>query len=233
VIACILAGGKGLRLADSLPKPLVDIGGKPMIEHIIDIYGDYRITDFVVLTGWKKALFQDWFSVHRSRYKGKEIYLLDTGENSTTGSRILQALQFLNQEHDICLTYGDGLANVNIDDLLNMHFHRGAIATMTAVHPRSPFGVVNIDWQFGRVIDMHEKPLDDRWINGGFFVLSQEACKYIHESLPFEKQALPAIARQDCLYAHRHFDFWKCVDTQKDLEEVRELATQSHLPWRR
>jgi glucose-1-phosphate cytidylyltransferase len=232
MIACILAGGKGLRMDDNRPKPLVDIAGKPMIEHIMDIYGDYRITDFVVLMGWNSIFFRDWFSAHRDRYKGKEIYLLDTGENSTTGSRVLQALQFLNQEHNICLTYGDGLANVNIEDLIEGHVRNKKTATMTVVHPQDNFGVVTVG-NWGRVEEMHEKPIDTRWINGGFFVLNQDVYKYIDADLPFEKQTLPDLAKIHMLWAYAHWRFWKCVDTQKDLEEIRKLAEADHLPWRR
>jgi glucose-1-phosphate cytidylyltransferase len=232
MIACILAGGKGLRLGDNLPKPLVSIAGKPMIEHVMDIYADYGITDFVVLMGWHSQVIRDWFVDHRDRYKKWNIYLRDTGEESTTGSRIVQGLEFLDQEKDVCFTYADGLANVNIEDLIEGHVRNKKTATMTVVHPQDKFGVVTVG-NWGRVEEIYEKPIDTRWINGGFFVLSQNVQRYIDPDLPFEKQALPALAQAHMLWSYAHWKFWECVDTQKDLDYIKELAKSKHLPWRR
>ena len=234
MICCILAGGKGMRMLGSgyACKPLIDIDYKPMIAHVMDIYRDWGIDDFVIALGYYADEIHDHFRLRPGVYGKGNIYFLNTGLDVTTGFRVKQCMDYLDQEEDICLTYADGLANVNIEKEIKQHQDYGHSATMTVVRPRSSFGVVVLDGT--HIVEMLEKPLSAEWINGGFFVLNQSMKTSIDVDKPFEEGALPYLADEGRLWAFKHTGFWACVDTPKDLEYIRSVSEEKEkYPWRR
>lgn len=248
----ILAGGYGTRIAeytDVIPKPMISIGGKPLIWHIMQIYSKYGHKDFYVALGYKAEVIKKYFLNYRSinddfsldLSDGKVIYheknnndwrlsLIHTGNNSMTGGRIKRLKDFIGNE-TCMMTYGDGLANINLDNLLQFHKKHGKLVTVSAVRPPARFGEMEI--VENEVKSFKEKPqLQEGWINGGFFIFEPKFFEYIdgdHTSL--EKEPLEKIASMGELMAYKHDGFWQCMDTKRDLDLLRKLWKEGP-PWK-
>jgi glucose-1-phosphate cytidylyltransferase len=253
VQAVILAGGLGSRLSEETtirPKPMVEIGGKPILWHIMKIYAAHGIKDFVICLGYKGYLIKEFFAnytlhtcdvsfdlahgqlqIHRSMTEPWKVTLIDTGEGTMTGGRLKRVLPYVGDE-DFCFTYGDGLADVDIGALLAHHREQGALATVTAVQPPGRFGAVELDG--ARVTSFQEKPRGDgSWLNGGFFVLSSGIDRYIaDDSSIWEQEPLRSLARQGQLACYRHHGFWQAMDTLRDRHLLEQLWSSGAAPWR-
>ena len=249
----ILAGGMGTRLAEETvtrPKPLVEIGGKPIIWHIMKHYAYYGFKEFVVALGYKgeliKRYFCDYFrmngSVSISLADGKIkvhdqvsedwlVHLIETGLTTNTGGRLLRLTNWLTEER-FMLTYGDGVCNINLQDLLKFHKDHGKLVTVTAVRPPARFG--SISFKEGDLIsEFVEKPLSGGgWINGGFFVCEQDVLNYINDDVPWESEPLRQIAADGQLVAYRHDDFWQCMDTYRELKILENYWKNGDAPWK-
>lgn len=249
----ILAGGLGTRLAeetDYRPKPMVDIGGRPIIWHIMKTYGHYGHNEFIVALGTMgeqiKKFFVDYRHIagdisidlesgdttwHNGVPEDWTVNLIDTGRDTQTGGRVKRLLPHVGSE-TFMLTYGDGVADVNIDELLAFHRSHGKLATVTAVHPPARFGELRLEGS--TVVDFVEKPqIADGWINGGYFVLEPEVAEYLDgDSTTFEREPLERLAQDGQLEAYLHDSFWQPVDTLRELRRVRELWDQGSPPWR-
>jgi glucose-1-phosphate cytidylyltransferase len=218
----ILCGGRGTRLNGERPKPLMEIAGRPIVWHVISIYAAQGFSDFLLLTGYKGdevARFSDWPD-------GVSVECLDTGLDTPTGGRVHVVRGRLAET--FCLTYADGVADIDLAALLDHHRGSGALATMTVVRPELPFGVAMLDG--GRVTGFREKPVSDDWVNGGFFVLEPAALDYIGPDSVLEREPLEALAADGALAAYRHRGFWRCLDTAKDAQALEEVAA-SGAPW--
>jgi glucose-1-phosphate cytidylyltransferase len=229
--AILLAGGFGTRISEETsekPKPMVLINGKPILEHVIDIFRLQGVNDFVVAGGYKCEAISEW-AVH-ARSRGIVVSVLDTGLETQTAGRIRQCLEFMGNERAY-VTYGDGVGNVNLKALLDFHVQSGKVATVTAVRPPARFGV--LESENGVVIHFGEKnQTDSGWINGGFFVLEPKVTDYIHGDLePFEKYALPRMVEKNELMAFHHHGFWQPMDTLREKNELEELAKLPKVPW--
>ena len=229
----ILAGGYGTRLSeetDLIPKPLVQIGGKPILWHIMDIYSNYGFNDFIILLGYKGEMIESYLSNSEDIHDWN-ITFLDTGLNSDTGGRIKRAEKFI-EGNPFMLTYGDGVANININKLHEFHKSHGGLATMTSVQLASRFGIIDIG-ENERVTNFIEKPKENEaWINGGFFICEPNILNYIeNDSTTFEKNPLATLANDGELFTYRHRGFWKCMDTLRDKRELDELAKSDIPPW--
>ena len=214
----ILAGGLGTRLAeytDKIPKPMVNIGKKPILTHIMNFYKSYGYEEFIIAAGYKKEIIKDYFK--KNTFNEWNIKVVDTGINTMTGGRIKRLEKYLNRD-TFMLTYGDGLSNVNIKKLLKYHKKNKKIGTLTAVRPPARFGAIKI--LKNKVSYFKEKSrLDEGWINGGFFVLEPTIFKYIKgDKTFFEKEPLQKISKSNQLYAYKHKGFWQCMDTLRDKE---------------
>lgn len=249
----ILAGGLGTRLSEETtvkPKPMVEIGGKPMIWHIMNIYAAYGFKEFVVALGYKGEIIKDYFlnyhyrahnltvqiksgsvNVHDGDGDDWIVHLLDTGENTNTGGRVKQVAEFIGNE-PFMLTYGDGVSNVNIPKLIEFHNTHGKLATLTAVRPPARFGQMIVE--NGQVVQFQEKPqIGEGWINGGFFVLQPEIVKYIEgDQTAWEFDSLERIAKDNQLAAYQHEDFWQCMDTLRDVHLLEKLWSENKAPWK-
>jgi glucose-1-phosphate cytidylyltransferase len=226
----ILAGGYGTRISeetDTKPKPMVLLDDKPILWHVMNIYASQGYTDFTIATGYRGEVIEDWVKNLDSPWK---IDALDTGLDTQTGGRIRQAFEFI--KVDACMvTYGDGLGNVNVNELLNFHRHQARMATVTAVRPPARFGVLHSS--NGLVTDFGEKSQADAgWINGGFFVLEREVLNFIgKDSEPFESIVLPALVKYKQLSAFHHQGFWQPMDTLREKRELALLANDASPPW--
>lgn len=251
----LLAGGLGTRLSeetDIKPKPMVEIGGKPMLWHIMKIYSSYGFNDFVVALGYKGYLVKEYFSnyflhqsdvtidmrknkleVHNCNAEPWKITMIDTGQNTMTGGRIARVRDYIGKE-PFLLTYGDGVSNVNIAELVKFHKKNKKLATITAIQPAGRFGALNINETKKNVMSFTEKPKgDNAWINGGFFVVEPEAIDYIKgDSTVWEQEPLQRLAAENELMAYKHHDFWKCMDTLRDKQELESLWTSGKAPWK-
>ena len=241
----ILCGGRGTRLNEmgiAVPKALVPIGGKPVIWHLMRIFADSGFDDFVLCLGYLSETIEKYFyGVATSRDDENQVrvasdglscsvQMIDTGLDTNTGGRI-KALESLMSDQDrFFVTYGDGLADVDIQKLLKFHLQHGKIATLTAVHPVSNFGILDLDGT-GAVRDFKEKPVLESWINGGFFVFERRTFDYLEENSILEREPLTALAKEGQLMAYQHPGFWKCMDTYKDNLELNELW-ETHAPWK-
>jgi len=228
----ILAGGLGSRLSeetDLIPKPLVKIGGKPILWHIMKLYSVFGYNDFVILLGYKGHMIKEYFA--NNNENNWDITFLDTGQKTDTGGRIKRAAQHIDNQ-TFMLTYGDGLADINLIQLLSFHQKHVGFATMTSVQLASRFGILEIG-KNDKVIQFKEKPKENEaWINGGFFVCEPGILNYIKNDLTtFEKNPLATLANDGELFTYRHRGFWKCMDTLRDKRELDELAKSDSPPW--
>ena len=226
----ILAGGFGTRISEETenkPKPMVLIDDKPIIWHVMNIYASQGFEDFVVATGYKAEIIDNWINSLDSNWN---VVSLNTGLNTMTGGRIAQCIDSFPEEQYF-VTYGDGVGNVNLNELLQFHNHNSLLATVTAVRPPARFGVLDIE--NGVVRHFGEKSQTDAgWINGGFFVINKGVRKYIEgENDLFETGALPKLARDRQLSAFQHNGFWKPMDTLREKNELQELALTQSPPW--
>jgi glucose-1-phosphate cytidylyltransferase len=252
VKAVILAGGFGSRLSEETavrPKPMVEIGGKPILWHIMKIYAAHGIEEFVVCLGYKGYLIKEYFAnyylhtcdvsfdlssgameVHRSATEPWHVTLVDTGEHTMTGGRLKRVLPYLGEE-DFFFTYGDGLADIDISALVAFHRRQGKLATVTAVQPPGRFGALDVDGE--RVRQFEEKPRGDgAWTNGGFFVISPAVDRYLEDdSTVWEQAPMISLARDDQLSAYRHEGFWQAMDTLRERNHLEELWA-GEAPWR-
>lgn len=250
----ILAGGLGTRLAEETevrPKPMVEIGGRPIIWHIMKIYSAFGLNDFIICLGYKGYMIKEFFSnynlhladitidlaanstiVHHRRAEPWKITLVDTGDTSMTGGRIRRVRDYIGDK-PFCLTYGDGVARIDIPALLKFHKNHGRAATITAVQPPGRFGALEIDGN-DRVLSFQEKPHGDgQWINGGFMVLAPEVIDYIDgDSTILEQEPLHRLCSDGKLSAYRHTDFWQAMDTMRDKRHLEELWASGSAPWR-
>lgn len=249
----ILAGGLGTRLSEETtlkPKPMVEIGGKPILWHIMNIYAAHGFNEFVIALGYKGEIIKDYFlnyhhrsrnltvqlgtgevTIHNQEGENWTVHLLDTGHDTQTGGRVKQVAEFIGSE-PFMLTYGDGVSNVNISALLEFHRKQGKLATLTAVRPPARFGHLVIESD--QIIRFEEKPqVGEGWINGGFFVLQPEIVNYIESNDTYwEREPLEQIADQGQLAAYRHGDFWQCMDTLRDVHLLEKLWQEGNAPWK-
>ncbi len=252
--AVILAGGLGTRLSEETqlkPKPMIEIGGKPIIWHIMKYYSQFNINDFIICCGYKGYLIKEYFSnyllhqadvtfdieknkmiINQNRVEPWKVTLVDTGYNSMTGGRLRRVLKYLENEKLFCFTYGDGLSSVNISDLINFHKNHGKLATLTAVYPPGRFGALEISND--KVINFTEKPKGDgALINGGFFVLSPDVIKRIDgDHTVWEEHPLKSLAKDGELKAFKHFEFWHPMDTLRDKKYLQKLWDSGKAPWK-
>ena len=250
--AVILAGGMGTRISEETqirPKPMIEIGGKPILWHIMKTYSTYGITDFVICCGFKGYIIKEFFSnyflhtsdvtfdmsnnsmeVHHRSAEPWRVTLVDTGEGTMTGGRIKRIAHFIDE--DFCMTYGDGLANVDISKLLAFHREQKTLCTLTAVQPPGRFGALEMDG--ARIVAFQEKPQgDSSWVNGGFFICSPQVLSLIDgDSTIWERKPLETLARQNQLSAYLHNGFWQPMDTLRDKIYLEELWNSGRAPWK-
>jgi glucose-1-phosphate cytidylyltransferase len=252
--AVILAGGLGTRISEEThlkPKPMIEIGGKPLLWHLMKIYSLHGINDFIVCCGYKGYIIKEYFAnyflhmsdvtfdmtnnkmkVHQQNSEPWTVTLVDTGEDTQTGGRLKRVASYLKNEKAFCFTYGDGLANVDITKLIKFHESHGKLATVTAVQPPGRYGALNRDNDL--VTGFVEKPKGDGgWINGGFFVLSPECFDYIDsDDTAWEQKPLKNIAIKGELMAYEHKDFWQPMDTLREKNLLEELWESGNAPWK-
>jgi glucose-1-phosphate cytidylyltransferase len=249
----ILAGGLGTRLAEETivkPKPMVEIGGRPIIWHIMRIYAHFGLTEFIVCAGYRGDVLKEYFGnyhlhtsdvtfdlrrntmeIHRVAAEPWRVTVVDTGVETMTVGRLRRIQEYL-QGEDFCLTYGDGVANIDIDALIAHHYRAGRLATITAVRPPARFGAIEADGD--RVIRFQEKPRGDGgWINGGFFVMNSGVLDYTRDdSTSLELECLMALAQDGQLTAYYHNKFWQAMDTLRDLRQLEKLWATKQAPWK-
>lgn len=253
----LFAGGKGTRISEESylrPKPMIEIGERPILWHIMKIYASYGHNEFIICCGYKGWMIKEYFlnyfmhnsdvtvnladnscEVHHSPTgENFKVTLVDTGLETQTAGRLRRVLKYVGNE-DFMLTYGDGVSDVNINELIEEHKKSGKICTMTCIQAGSRFGVVNVNDQ-GDVTGFVEKPMDEgTWINGGFFVIKPEVASYLHEDaddVMWERQPLDDLAKANQMNAFRHRGFWKCMDTLRDKEELEKLWQTNPL-WKK
>lgn len=228
----ILCGGRGTRLREhvpEIPKPLVEIGGWPIVWHIVQLYASQGFRRFLLATGYKGELIEEFVAAHPWP-EGVTVECLDTGLDTPTGGRLKQAGEQLGGER-FCATYGDGLASIDLAAKLAFHAAHGSLATMTVVQPELQFGVTDLDGD-GRVLGFHEKPRSEHWINGGFFCFEPGVLSYLGEDSVLEREPLERLATDGQLRAYRHQGFWECMDTYKDAVALNDLWASGQAPWR-
>jgi glucose-1-phosphate cytidylyltransferase len=251
--AVILAGGLGTRISEETsvrPKPMIEIGGKPVLWHIMKIYSAHGINDFIICLGYKGYMIKEYFAnyylhmsdvtfdmsenhmeVHHNKVEPWRVTLVDTGEDTMTGGRLKRVQPFL-QDEDFCFTYGDGISDVNIGELIKYHQRMDGMATLTAIQPPGRFGALDMDQQ--KIIGFEEKPGGDGGrINGGFFVLSPGVFDYIEgDSTIWEREPLENLARDSKLSAFLHNGFWHPMDTLRDKNQLESLWESGSPPWK-
>lgn len=249
----ILAGGFGTRISEEShlkPKPMIEIGGKPILWHIMKEYSHYGYNDFIICLGYKqekiKEFFKDYYlyasdvtfdmaknemQVHNNHSEPWKVTLIDTGLNTMTGGRIKRIKEYLNDE-TFMLTYGDGVCDININELEKFHKKHGKLATITAIQPGGKFGALKIDDK-NQIKSFTEKSKEDGgWINGGYMVLEPKVIDYIEgDSTIFEREPLETLAKEDNLIAYKHDGFWQCMDTLKDKLYLDNLIEKNEAPW--
>ena len=252
--AIILAGGLGTRLSEETvlkPKPMVEIGGKPILWHIMKIYSHYGVNDFIICCGYKGYVIKEYFAnyalhqsdvtfnletntieVHQKRVEPWRVTLVDTGEDTMTGGRLKRVSSHIQNEEAFCFTYGDGVGNINIGNLLDFHFKHGKEATVTATFLPGRFGVMDIQQE--QVKSFIEKPKEESsLINGGFFVLSPRVLQRIEGDQTFwEHEPLTGLAEEGQLMAYRHDGFWLPMDTLRDKNELQKMWESGKAPWK-
>jgi len=249
----ILAGGLGTRLSEETglkPKPMIEIGGKPILWHIMKLYSAHGIKEFIVCCGYKGYIIKEYFAnyflhmsdvtfnlsthsmeVHEQHAEPWRVTLIDTGEQTMTGGRLKRVRHYLNDD-DFCFTYGDGVSDVNIAALIAFHKAHDKCATLTAVQPPGRFGALNLDED--RIVTFQEKPQGDgTWINGGFFVLSPEVIDCIDgDSTVWEREPMEGLASEGQFVAYRHDGFWQSMDTLRDKNYLEQLWQTGKAPWK-
>ena len=252
--AVILAGGLGTRLSEetvSKPKPMVEIGGKPILWHIMKTYSHYGINDFVICCGYKGYVIKEYFAnyflhqsdvtfnmienkmtIHKDRSEPWTVTLVDTGDDSMTGGRLKRVLPYLKDEKSFCFTYGDGVADIDISELINFHKSHGKLATLTSTFPPGRYGALIIEND--KVMKFEEKPKGDgALINCGFFVLSPKVIEYIaDDSIIWEQEPLTNLVSDGELMTYKHNGFWHPMDTLRDKNKLNELLNLNKAPWK-
>jgi glucose-1-phosphate cytidylyltransferase len=230
--AVILCGGYGSRLSEetvNIPKPMVKIGKKPIVCHIIDIFKKYGIEDFLLLTGYKSSIIKKYF---QTGYKNLNIQTLYTGKNSQTGGRLLRAKKYLLNENFFFLTYGDGVSDVNIKKLVNFHIKNKRVGTVTMVKPTVRFG--ELKHSKNLVTSFKEKPqAESGWISGGFFLFNKEIFRFLKNDLTIlEKSPMIALVKKKQLSGYKHNGFWQCMDTMREKKLLISLLAKGKAPWK-
>tara|TARA_B110000977_G_scaffold64573_1_gene87926 strand:+ start:8851 stop:9624 length:774 start_codon:yes stop_codon:yes gene_type:complete len=250
----ILAGGLGTRISEETalkPKPMIEIGGKPILWHIMKIYSHYGINEFIICCGYRGYVIKEYFAnyflhqsditfdmsknemkIHQERAEPWKVTLIDTGDNTMTGGRIKRIKEYLEVEETFCLTYGDGLANIDITKLIAFHKSHGKAATLSAIYPPARFGALEITEN--QVTSFYEKPRGDgALINGGFFIVNKKAIEYIKDdSTIWEQEPLNNLAHDGELMSYKHYDFWHSMDTLRDKHHLEELWESNKAPWK-
>ena len=229
--AVILAGGFGTRISEEshlIPKPMIEIGGKPILWHIMKIYSAYKIDDFIICLGYKGEKIKEYFEQFDSKLWN--IQLIDTGLDTMTGGRLKRIQDKI--DDTFCVTYGDGVSDVNLNNLITFHKEKKSLATLTAIHPPERFGVLNLSGDY--VKEFHEKHTgESSWINGGFFVFEPEIFDYLHDdSTVLERTPLETLAKEQKLAAFKHNGFWHPMDTLRDKKHLEDLWTSEKAPWK-
>ncbi len=251
--AVILAGGLGSRISEETavrPKPMVEIGGKPILWHVMKIYSAHGINDFIICLGYKGYMIKEYFAnyflhmsdvtfdmsknkmeVHQNNAESWKVTLVDTGESTMTGGRIKRIRQYV-QNEQFCLTYGDGVGNIDVRNVIAFHNAQKTLATVTATQPPGRFGALGVEHD--RVVDFKEKPWGDGgWINGGFFVLSPKVIDYIDDDdTIWEREPMERLAAQGQMSAYMHRGFWQPMDTLRDKNYLEELWANARAPWK-
>jgi len=252
--AVLLAGGLGTRISEETslkPKPMIEIGGKPILWHIMKIYSSHGINEFIICCGYKGYVIKEYFAnyflhmsdvtfdmaenrmdIHQNNAEPWKVTLVDTGEQTMTGGRLKRVRQYLGEE-DFCFTYGDGVSDIDISSLVDFHKKQRKLATVTAVQPAGRFGALKLEERM--VAGFEEKPQGDGgWINGGFFVLSPKAIDHIEgDATVWEKEPLEKLASTRQLSAYLHRGFWQPMDTLRDKNHLEELWTGGKAPWKK
>jgi len=253
--AVILAGGLGTRISEEThlkPKPMIEIGGKPILWHIMKIYSSFGINEFVICLGYKGYVIKEYFAnyyrhmsditfdlsnnsqiIHNNNSEKWKVTLIDTGDETMTGGRVKRIYDYIKDEEEFCLTYGDGVSNVNISDLIKFHKSHGKLATLTATQSPGRFGALNIN-QENIITDFWEKPLGDgNFINGGFFVMSPKVVDYIDgDHTLLEQEPLQKLAKDQQLAAYKHTGFWQPMDTLRDKSQLENMWHSGKAPWK-
>ena len=249
----LLAGGLGTRISEEShlkPKPMIEIGGRPILWHIMKTYSQYGLNDFIICCGYKSYVIKEYFAnyflhlsdvtfdlknnkmeVHHNESEPWKVTLVDTGEDTMTGGRIKRVKKYIG-ENDFCLTYGDGISDINIKKLLEFHKAHGGLATLTATQSPGRFGALDVE---GTIINsFKEKPMGDgNWINGGFFVLNHKVIDLIeNDSTIWEKEPLEKLAESKQLHAYKHNGFWQPMDTLRDKNYLEQLWATGQAPWK-
>ena len=250
----LLAGGYGTRISEESqfrPKPMIDIGGMPILWHIMKLYSFYGYHDFIICAGYKQEVIKEWFGdyflhtsditfdftqgnrviVHNRHSEPWKVTVVDTGLNTMTGGRLKRIRRYLGGE-TFLMTYGDGICDVNINKLVEHHKKQGRLATLTAVHPEGRFGIMDMDGDM--IGSFREKSQNDMgWINGGFMVLEPSALDYIKDdTIMFEREPLEELAKKGQLVNYKHYGFWQCMDTLRDKQKLEELWASGNAPWK-
>jgi glucose-1-phosphate cytidylyltransferase len=253
--AIILAGGLGTRISeetDNKPKPMIEIGGMPILWHILKLYSAHGVNDFIICCGYKGYAIKEYFAnyflhmsdvtfdmvhnkmeVHNRYAEPWRITLIDTGLETMTGGRLKRVAQHIKDEEAFCFTYGDGVSDINISELISFHKNHGKMATLTAVYPPGRFGAIDINSDY-RITSFKEKPKGEGGlINGGFFVLSPEVIKLIKEdSTVWEHEPMEKLAQQSEMIAYPHHGFWQPMDTLRDKNYLEDLWSSGSAPWK-
>lgn len=231
-IVVILCGGRGARLQEhsaALPKPLIEVGGRPIVWHVINMYLAHGFRRFLLLTGYRAAQVQAFASAEAWPAE-VSVGCLDTGSDTPTGERVRQATPILGEDERFCLTYADGVADIDLAALLEYHCEHDAAATMAVVQPRLPFGVARLNGD-GTVLGFTEKPRSELWVNAGFFCFERSALDAVDAGSTLEREPLGRLAVAGQLRAYQHSGFWECMDTHKDWITLNGLWADGRAPW--
>jgi glucose-1-phosphate cytidylyltransferase len=252
--AVILAGGLGTRFSEETalrPKPMIEIGGKPILWHIMKVYAAYNVTEFIVALGYKAEVIKEYFlnfyainndltidlangktTIHDGKQPNWKIHLVDTGMHTQTGGRLKRLKKWLGDDETFLFTYGDGVADLDIESVIKFHHSHGKLATVTTVRSPARFG--RIGFEGDRICNFHEKPESgEGWINGGFFVLNGKAIDYISDDeTSWEKEPLEGLTKDGQMMGYRHYGFWSCMDTLKEKNYLEELWDTKNAPWK-
>lgn len=253
--AVILAGGFGTRISEESgirPKPMVELGGKPILWHILKIYHSYEINEFIICAGYKSHVIKEYFAnyalynsdvtfemgnnthtVHKNGAEKWKVTIVETGENTMTGGRLKRVEDYVGNETFLC-TYGDGVSDVNIKDTIEFHKKQGVIGTVIAVQPPGRFGIFSLSEGNTKITSFREKPNGDgAWINGGFMVLEPKVFDYIEgDDTVFEQEPMENLAKAGQLNAYKHTGFWQCMDTLRDKMVLEKLWQSGKAPWK-